>query len=200
MYIIFPQNYLPFDVYTSLFLYLFVCLMVFNTTFNNISVISWQSVLLVEDPDETTDLSRVTDKLYHIMLYTSPWLKFELTTSVVIGTDCIQVYITRYKIPCHLMSTFLNFSFTASGQHLAEVPVATFWLFCMMPTFIMICTSQYSNKNFVSLFFLVHLDQRSRWTIAITWRPSSVVCRLSSVNFSHFKLLLRNHWADWNQT
>ena len=31
-------------------------------------------------------------------------------------------------------------------------------------------------------------------------RPSSVVCCLSSVNFSHFKLLLRNHLADWNQT
>ena len=29
---------------------------------------------------------------------------------------------------------------------------------------------------------------------------ASVVCCLSSVNFSHFKLLLRNHWADWNQT
>ena len=28
---------------------LFVCLMVFNTTFNNISVISWRSVLLVEE-------------------------------------------------------------------------------------------------------------------------------------------------------
>ena len=28
----------------------------------------------------------------------------------------------------------------------------------------------------------------------------SVVCRLSSVNFSHFKLLLRNHLADWNRT
>jgi hypothetical protein len=40
--------------------------MVFNTTFNNISVISWQSILLVE---ETTDLSQVTDKLYHIKLY-----------------------------------------------------------------------------------------------------------------------------------
>jgi hypothetical protein len=26
---------------------MFVCLVVFNTTFNNISVISWQSVLLV---------------------------------------------------------------------------------------------------------------------------------------------------------
>jgi hypothetical protein len=40
--------------------------MVFNTTFNNISVISWQSVLLVE---KTTDLLQVTDKLDHIMLY-----------------------------------------------------------------------------------------------------------------------------------
>jgi hypothetical protein len=28
-------------------------------------------------------------KLYHIMLYTSPWSRFKLTTSVVIGTDCL---------------------------------------------------------------------------------------------------------------
>ena len=42
-----------------------------------------------EDPQKTTDLSQVTDKLDHIMLYTSPWSRFELTTSVVIGTDCI---------------------------------------------------------------------------------------------------------------
>ena len=31
-----------------LFVCLFVCLMVFNATFNNISVISWRLVLLVE--------------------------------------------------------------------------------------------------------------------------------------------------------
>ena len=46
--------------------------MVFNGTFNNISSKSWQSVLLVEEigvPRKNHDLSQVTDKLYHIMLY-----------------------------------------------------------------------------------------------------------------------------------
>jgi len=31
--------------------YRFVCLMVFNANFNNISVISWRSVLLVEETE-----------------------------------------------------------------------------------------------------------------------------------------------------
>jgi hypothetical protein len=46
--------------------------MVFNAIFNNISVISWRSVLLVEETGvpraKTIDLLQVTDKLYHIML------------------------------------------------------------------------------------------------------------------------------------
>jgi hypothetical protein len=51
-----------------------ILFMVFNATFNNISVISWQSVLLVEKtgvPEKTIELSQVIDKLYHIMLTTS---------------------------------------------------------------------------------------------------------------------------------
>jgi hypothetical protein len=44
--------------------------MVFNATY--ISVISWRSDLLVEETGvhgKNTELSQVTDKLYHIMLY-----------------------------------------------------------------------------------------------------------------------------------
>jgi hypothetical protein len=82
--------------------------MVLSTTFNNIAVISWRSVLLVEeteDSEKTTVTSQVTDKLHHIMLCTSPLSRFELTTSVVIGTEsmssCKSNYhtITATKVP-----------------------------------------------------------------------------------------------------
>jgi hypothetical protein len=51
--------------------------MEFNATFNNISVISWQSVLLVEEsgvPEKPTDLSQITDKLLSVLTPTGAWL------------------------------------------------------------------------------------------------------------------------------
>jgi len=40
----------------------------FNATFNNISAISWRSVLLVEETGENRHIASYW-KLYHIMLY-----------------------------------------------------------------------------------------------------------------------------------
>ena len=94
-----------------------VCLIVFNATFNNISVLSWTSVILVEetvDPGKIIDLSQVTEKCYHIILCISPWSRFELTTSVVIAIDCIGSCKSNYHMttattaPCVLIYKYIH--------------------------------------------------------------------------------------------
>ena len=81
--------------------------MVFNATFNNISVISWRSVLLME---ETIDLPQVTDKLYHTMLYRG------LPTLLAISTDSIGSCKSNYHTfmatsTPYLFGTFKRFLF-----------------------------------------------------------------------------------------
>ena len=83
---------------------------IFNATFNNIPVISLQSVLLVEETGVPGENHRpvATDRLHHIMLYSLPWSRFALTTSVVIGTDCIGSCKSNYHTITSTTVTYVN--------------------------------------------------------------------------------------------
>jgi len=76
--------------------------MVFIATFNTISVISWLSILLVEETQ--VPVASHWQILSHTMLYQVhlAWAGFGLTTLVVIGTECIG----RYKVkPAHVVTS-----------------------------------------------------------------------------------------------
>ena len=114
IHVIVDHRYLNFHNMESFYPLLFTMMwfMVFNATFNNISVISWWRKL--EYPQKTTDMPQVTKSCID---YTSG---FKLTTLVAIGTDCrgsckssyhtittapTNYYDVKYTISYHMFVT-----------------------------------------------------------------------------------------------
>jgi hypothetical protein len=73
-----------------------------------------------EYPKKTTELPQFAAKLNHIMLYTSPWAGFELTTLMVIDTDCIGSYESKYN----MITTTVVPSMVVMSSQYQEMPDA----------------------------------------------------------------------------
>jgi hypothetical protein len=68
--------------------------MMLNATFSNISVISWRSVLLIEE----TDLSQVTDKLWISPTSTCTIVHFT-GTDISIKSGSVQLSLSAHTSP-----------------------------------------------------------------------------------------------------
>ena len=93
-----------------------VRIMMFNATFTNISVISWRSVILLEETGVLWENHRPATShwqtlSHNVVSYTL--VRLELTTLVVIGTHCIG----RYKSNYHTITTTTAPWIIWSGYH-----------------------------------------------------------------------------------
>ena len=88
-------------------------LMVFHATFNNISVISWQSVLLVEEIGSTRRKPLICRKSLTNFItcyfeYTLPWTGLKLTTLVVTGPYCTSSCKPNYHTTTTMMAPYTD--------------------------------------------------------------------------------------------
>ena len=86
--------------------------MVINATFNNISVISWRSVLLLEEtrvPEITTDLPQVTDsdKVYQLLAH-GRWFSPGTPASSTTKTDRHDIAEILLKVALNTINKSIN--------------------------------------------------------------------------------------------
>ena len=123
--------------------------MVFNATFNNISVISWLPVLLMEEtgvPREITDLL----SLANFITCCIAWAWFELATLVAIGIDCISgcksSYYTITTTPLRTSATVKLLQLVGTMYELVNF-VACTHIYIYIFKYTIKCTCKFEKSN-----------------------------------------------------
>jgi hypothetical protein len=146
---------------------LLVCLMVYNATFNNISVISWQSVLLVEETRENHQtVASHWQTLSHNVVSSTPRLSW-------IGTQLKYCWKWRYT-PSNKLTNNL---FWSQSSHYTLV-VLSLWSASVMLIFPEGTQSYRKRTN-------VHVFRYGVHTTLLTVASASGVRQLIICNPSH---------------
>jgi hypothetical protein len=145
-----------------------------------------------EYQEKTTDLSQVTDKLDHIILYTSPWSRFELTTSVVIDTDYMGSWKSNYHTIMATTAPEIDW-FLCGECHRTTWPVATFVL--KKPTPFFSCVFRVGS-SVISYQNDVKLKSFNQWTNRPFLRDAIWV-RLTKDKYFDSKLHVVAKFVNW---
>jgi len=135
--------------------------MVFNATVNNSSDISWQSVLSVGETGGSGENHLPVASHWQtlsIMVYTSPCSRFELTTSVVICTDCLGSSKSNYHTITARTAPFYSCILNNHDNNLTLIFLVMIkWKFVQFSSYkLSICHFSFMNKVYQKQWYSHH--------------------------------------------
>ena len=164
--------------------------MVYNTTFNYISAISWRSVLFVEETGVTGENHRPAashwQTLSHNAVSSTPaWARFELTTLVLIGTESkvvVNPTTMRSRLrrpPFHAWKIHFNRDIALIQHHFESIAV--------MSSVVCYLIQHHFDSIVVMSSVVCYLIQHHFDSIVVM---SSVVCYLIQHHFDAIVVML----------